>query len=174
MGRIVIIRDFARALRANGTEVTDVMVDPGGGANITGEHYSDPGDDSFPMVGIDYGVTVSISRKGGAVIVGYVDPVNTPKAVQGDKRIYSRDSNGDTIAEVWLKSDGSILVSNDNGDFELKSDGSIDMNGVTIDTSGNVVIPGTLSVAGKDFTTHTHGGSPTAPTGSISPTGVVI
>ena len=174
MGRIVIVKDFAREIRPNGSRVSDVTVDPGGGNNITGEHFSSPGDDSYPILGIDYGAAVNVPRSGGAVIVGYVDPINIPKALEGDKRIYARDSNGDTIAEVWLKFDGSIVISNDNGTFELKSDGSIDMNGVTIDASGNMVIPGTLSVSGKDFTTHIHIGSPTAPVGSISPTGIVI
>ena len=173
MGRIVIIKDFARALRDNGSRVSDVIVDPGGGNNITGEHFSDPGDDAFPLV-TDYAIAVDTQRKGGAAVVGYVDPINTPKALIGDKRIYARDSNGDSVAEIWLKSDSSIVISNDNGEFELKSDGSIDINGVIIDASGNVTIPGTLSVTGKDFATHTHIGSPTAPVGSISPTGGVI
>lgn len=191
MGRIVIVKDFARAVRENGANVSDVKFDPGGGNNITGEHFSSLGDDSYPMLGIDYGVAVDVPRKGGAVIVGYVDPINTPKATKGEKRIYARDANGDSIAEAWLKSDGSIHVissdgsfildgagsikgSNSSGDFELKADGSFNMNGVIIDASGNVTMPGTLSVAGKDFATHAHIGSPTAPVGSISPTGIVI
>lgn len=173
MGRIVVIKDFARVVRENGTRVSDVKFNPGGGNIVTGEHFSSPGDDAFPLV-TDYAVAIDTQRKGGAAIVGYVDPINTPKALEGDKRIYARDSNGDVIAEVWLKSDGSVVVNNDNGSLELKTDGTIDMNGVIIDVSGNMVIPGNLSVNGKDFITHAHIGSPTAPTGAISLTGVLI
>lgn len=143
MGRIVVIKDFARALRDNGARVSDVKFDPGGGNNITSEHFSDPGDDSYPMPGIDYAIAVDAQRKGSAAIVGYADPTNIPKALIGDKRIYARDVNGDSVAEVWLKSDGSIVISNDNGSITLKSDGDVD-------------ITGALSIDGKDFGTHTH------------------
>jgi hypothetical protein len=165
MGRIVIIKNFARALREGGERVSDVIVDPGGGANITVQHYADPGDDSHPVMS-DRGVIVGTPGKGRARIVGYADLINTPKALVGDKRIYSRDSNGASIAEIWLKNDGSIVVSNTNGNFELKNDGSIDIN-------GDVVITGNLSVAGKDFITHTHpqandsGGNVEVPTGVL-------
>lgn len=190
MGRIVIVENFARAMRQNGANVSDVIVNPGGGANITAEHFADPGDDSFPLT-TDYAVAVQTIRKGGMALAGYVDPINSPKAQAGEKRIYARDSGGASICEIWLKADGSILVSNDQGSIELASGGDInimnsgghitmasggdiDLNGVTIDASGNVSMPALLDVAGKDFATHTHIGSPTAPPGGVTPTGVVI
>ena len=140
MGRIVIIKDFARALRENGARVSDVIVDPGGGNNITGEHFSSAGDDTFPLT-TDYAFAANNQRKGGSSIVGYIDPINIPKALSGEKRIYARDSNGDAICEIWLKADGSILISNDNGNAELKADGKFFINGkefgVHIHTQGN-------------------------------------
>lgn len=155
MGRIVTITNFERAMRENDSRVSDVTFDHGGGANLTGEHFSSPGDDSYPRL-TDYAFIVHNSRQGGYSIVGYADAINTPKALIGDKRIYSRDASGAGIGEVWLKADGSILVNNPNGSIELKADGSADINGVTIDPSGNVIIPGTLSINGIDFGTHIH------------------
>ena len=122
MGRIATILSFSRVER-NGAKISDVKIDPGGGPNITAEHFAPAGDDSFPLK-TDYVVTNDIPRTGGETIVGYVDPINTPKANEGDKRIYARDpSNGNPINEVWLKNDGSILISNDNGSVLLRSDG---------------------------------------------------
>lgn len=193
MGRIVVIKDFARAIREDSNaKITDVKVDHGGNNIITGEHYSNPGDDSYPML-TDYAIAVETLRTGSVAIVGYADIKNTPKTALGEKRIYSRDANGDSIGEVWIKADGEILISNSNGSFVVKADGSIsgsnssgnfelktggtfDINGVTIDASGNVAIPGNLTVGplSKDFLTHIHVGSPTAPLGAISPTGLII
>lgn len=166
MGRIVVIKNFARAIRENGSHVSDVIVDPGGGANITVQHYADPGDDSYPML-TDLGVIIDTPGKGRAKIVGYLDPINTPKTISGEKRIYSRDSNGVSIAEVWLKSDGSIVGSNLNGNFELKADGSFFI-------SGDVVISGNLSVAGEDFITHIHPQGNDSAGDTQVPTGVLL
>lgn len=206
MGRIGVLLSFSRVER-NSAKISDVKIDPGGGPNITAEHFAPAGDDSFPLT-TDYIVTNEIPRTGGETVVGYVDPINTPKATAGDKRIYARDANsGANVNEVWLKNDGSVLVSNDNGSvllradggsvittpastfdaaangsikgdngsgsFELQSGGDFLVNGVNIDTSGNitgalnitasatvtgatVVASTSLTVAGKEMGGHTH------------------
>lgn len=189
MGRIARVLSFERVTR-NGAKVTDVKVDPGGGAIITAEHFATPGDDSHPLPG-DYVFIEDAPGSGRASVIGYLDPLNTPKAQPGDKRIYARDADtGAVVVEVWLQNDGTGTLSNDNGSavllpdggsiattpngtFETKADGSIKgtnssgsfelqaggdfvVNGVTIDKTGNVTIPTSLTLAGKEIAGHDH------------------
>ena len=208
MGRIAAILSFSR-VEQSGVKTSNVKIDTGGGYDITAQHYSASGDDSFPLE-TDFVAISSIPRRGGAIATGYLDPLNTPKAQKGDKRIYARDSSGVTVAEVWLKNDGSVLVENDNGStllrpdggnitttpnstfdckadgsikgdngsgsFELQAGGTIDLNGVTIDPSGNIITPTTVTAAavsapsikadGKELADHTHpAGTPPGDTG---------
>lgn len=190
MGRITKVLSFIRTLR-NGAKVSDVKVNSGGDLNITSEHFSDPGDDSFPLT-TDYALATDIPRSGGEAIAGYLDPLNTPKAEKGEKRIYARDpADGSVIVEIWLKNDGEALIMNDSGSFVLKPDGSMKgsngsgsfelevggdflVNGVTIDTNGNIDSPTSISapsieVDGKELKDHTHpitsGSSAPGPTG---------
>lgn len=183
MGRIARLLSFVRATR-NDAKVNDVKVDPGGGANVTAQHFADAGDDSFPLTS-DY-VALSPDRGSGRqTAIGYLDPINKPKASAGDKRIYARDADsGETIVELWLKSDGTATILNDRASFTVKLDGSISgsndsgsfqlsaggdflVNGVTIDINGNITTPATvaaqtlaattsLAVAGKEMSGHRH------------------
>lgn len=123
MGLIAKILSFTRTER-DGAKLSDVKVNPGGGANITGEHFADAGDDSHPL-DTDYGAAMPVRRSGGAVIVGYADPINDPKAAAGEKRIYGRNAAGEAVNEVWLKADSSVIISNALGAIELKADGEI-------------------------------------------------
>ena len=193
MGRIAVLLSFVRSL-AGEAKVSDVKVDPGGGANITAQHFSPAGDDAHPLPD-DYAATVPVQRTGSEVAVGYIDPKNEQKAQPGDKRIYARDpEDGSTVVEVWLKNDGTALVanaeasvevkpdgsikgSNSAGSFELQAGGNFVVNGVTIDTSGNVTSPATitgttvagttsLTAAGKEMAGHVHlAGTPPGNTG---------
>lgn len=122
MGRIGRLLSFVRTLR-HGANVSDVKLDPGGGANITSEHFADPGDDAFPLT-TDYLVAVDLKRQGVSSVVGYIDPVNPPKSLEGEKRIYARDpATGLVIVEVWLKKDGEASTFNVNGSNTLRPDG---------------------------------------------------
>lgn len=166
---------------SNDANVTDVEIDIGGGNNKTVHHYSAPGDDSFPLKS-DYVLASDIPRNGGKAAHGYLDPVNAAVALEGDKRIYGRDAGTSVpVNQVWLKNDGSVLISNDNGSvllrpdggsiittpastfdcaaggeikgdngsgyFKLLSSGVFEVNLVTIDPSGNIVTPQTLTAA---------------------------
>ena len=123
MGLIAKLLSFTRVDKG-GVKLSDVKLDPDGGANIIGNHFASPGDDSFPL-DTDFVAAVGIRGSGSAAVLGYADPSSEPKATKGEKRIYARDpSDGATVCEVWLKSDGTILSSNDNGLIELKADGS--------------------------------------------------
>ncbi len=197
MGGIGRLLSFLRTSR-NGAKVSDVKLDRGGGANITCEHFAGAGDDSFPLT-TDYPFTADQPRGGGEAVVGYLDPINTPKAQEGDRRIYGRDAaTGAAVVEVWLKSDGTALTSNaagsfvlrpdgsikgsnSNGSFELQSGGDFVVNGVTIDTAGNITSPATVTApnlagsasvkaASKELGGHDHninsGSSAPGPTGT--------
>lgn len=183
MGFIGRLLSFTRVVK-DSVKLSDVKLDPDGGSNITGEHYADPGDDSFPL-SADYVAAMAVRRNGGSVVVGYADSVNDPKAAEGEKRIYGRDpATGLSVNEIWLKADGAVLIANANGSFELMANGSIKglnslgsfelesggnfvVNGVTIDPAGNIITPTTitaaivaassnLTVASKEMGGHTH------------------
>ncbi len=159
MGRIAKLLSFTRVLR-NGAKISDVKTDPGGGANITGNHFSSPGDDSPPLPG-DYVINVPTGRTGVFAVVGYIDINNEQKAGAGDKRIYARDSDGNEVCQIWLKSDKSVLVSNSSGSIQLQSGGDCVINGVKIDTNGNIETAGNVTASdgefsGIAFSTHSH------------------
>lgn len=121
MGRIAKLLSFVRG-EANGSKVSDVKADPGGGANLTAQHFADPGDDSHPLPG-DYVAMGGAAGTGRVNAVGYLDPKNEQKAQAGEKRIYARDGNGDSVVEVWLKADGTAVVINSEGSVTLRPDG---------------------------------------------------
>ena len=201
---------FTRVLR-NDVKISDVKIDTGGGVNTTAEEFAPAGDDSFPLK-TDYILASATQRSGGKAVHGFIDPINEPKAQEGDKRIYARNAaDGTVIVDVWLKNDGTAITANENGSIELSPDGSIKgtnnngsielspdgsikgtnnngsfelqaggdfvVNGVTIDTSGNITSPatvtapnidGTISVkaATKELAGHVHpAGTPPGNTG---------
>jgi hypothetical protein len=157
---IATVVGIERAEREDGAKVTDVQVDPGGSANVSAEHFAAAGDDAPPLPG-DSAITVPSSGRGKEAAVGYVDPKIDAKAQPGEKRIYARDGDGVLIGEIWLKGDGTIVITNrEGGAIEMAPGGNVTINGVLIDTSGNVVAPGEITA--KDgptsvkLTTHNH------------------
>jgi hypothetical protein len=134
----------------NGDGVSEVTIDPGGGANVSGINYSPMGDDSQPLPE-DFAVAVPISGTGVNVFIGYVDPKNDQKSRAGEKRIYARNSRGALKVELWLKKDGSAVLSNDLGTVELKINGNVEANGAIIDITGDVTTPEGISLR-----THVH------------------
>ena len=200
MGWVGRVLSFIRVER-NTAKISDVQIDTGGGPNVTAEHFAPAGDDAFPLK-TDYAVSQSVQQTGRKAVVGYVDPLNTPKALEGEKRIYGRDKDtGAVVVEVWLKNDGEAVISNDNGSvvlrpdggiiattpestFDAAADGSITgqnssgvfkletggdfvVNGVTIAANGDVTIPSSLVLAGKEIAGHVHlAGTPPGDTGA--------
>lgn len=166
MGLVARVLSFIRVTR-NGAKISDVKVNPSGGDNITAEHYADAGDDSHPLP-TDYVHTEPQAGTGRASALGYADPINTPKAAAGEKRIYGRDASGVAVNEVWLKADGTVLSenaacsfilepdgeirgNNANGFFRLWPDGTFAANGAKMTTDGDVLTSGGISL--RD---HTH------------------
>lgn len=170
MGRIAKLLSFVRG-ESHGAQVSDVKADPGGGANVTAQHFASPGDDAHPLPG-DYVALEGAVGTGRANAVGYLDPRNEQKAGPGDKRVYARDADtGATVAELWLKSDGTatlinaggsvtlapggaITGANDGGQFELQAGGDFVANGATMTTDGDVVTSDGISLR-----THVHVGN---------------
>ena len=141
MGLIALLRSFTRVTR-KAANVSDVKLDPGGGPNLTGQHFAPPGDDSHPLPD-DYVYAGATPQRGRVAVLGYVDPANTPKAQPGEKRIYARDSSGAVVVEVWLKNDGEATIFNDEGLMTLSPDGTITaQNGqgsVTLGADGSIL-----------------------------------
>ena len=161
MGRLATVLAIVRTIR-NGGNVTDIRANIGGNFNVTELHTSSPGDDSQPLPG-DYAALLEVVGSGQGLVVGYMDPLNVGTAEPGGKRIYSRDSAGAVKAFVHLKADGSVLMINASGLISLSAGGDATINGVTIDTSGNITVPGGASISspsvvanGLELAGHTH------------------
>ena len=148
-----------------GDKVSVVTFDPGGGANRSPFSYSPAGYDSQPLPG-DFAVAAPIEGTGVNAVVGYLDPANEQKSRAGEPRIYARDSSGDEVAEIWVKNTGAVVIENSRGSVELKVNGDVDVNGATIDTTGDVT-----AVGGVSLRLHTHtSAAPGSPTGPPIPT----
>jgi len=169
MGRVL---SFTRTLFGD-ANASDVVIDMGGGKVVTAPHFATPGDDSHPLPS-DYSIISRNAQTGGYVVVGYIDPVNAGIAGLGDKRTYARDSDGNIIASIWQKNDGTIRAENASGYFELESGGDCVLNGVRIDTTGLITTPTGIvtpsaEVNGKELDAHDHditsGSSAPGPTG---------
>ena len=159
MGSIARVLSFERVIRS-GVEVSIVKINPDGGANITGVHFADTGDDAHPLPS-DYVATSSIRGAGQEAVVGYADPLNEGKSEPGEKRIYGRDSSGAFVNEVWLKADGSILIENAGASILVKPSGEVNIISPDIKLGDLVAI----ELVTKDFlfnifNNHVHGASP--------------
>lgn len=150
MGRIGRVLAFIRTVRHK-INLTDVQVDPGGGPNITAEHFSAPGDDSYPLPG-DYVGLTDQPGTGRESVLGYLDPKNEQKADVGEKRIYGRDTDGNQVNEFWLKNTGEIVITNGPGLITMQVNGDVVINGARIDAATGDVV----TAAGKSGTHHTH------------------
>ena len=166
MGLIGNVISFARRITANGCKYSEAKIDVGGGDIRTSEDYGPAGDDSFPL-DTDKAIAVEVPRTGGIAIVGYLDTLDSTISEPGEKRIYSRDAtSGLVVAEIYLKADGSINCSNDNGSFKLEANGNFVVNKLTIDINGNITTSGDVTAGTISLKTHVHpAGTPPGPTG---------
>jgi hypothetical protein len=132
MGRIAHVESFARE-----DDGPTVKADPGGGALVTADHCEPAGDDSQPLPG-DYATLVPCAGTGREAAVAYCDPIPGNKvAGAGERRIYSRDSAGTPVAEVYCRADGSILIRAINGaPIEVRSTGTITANSPDVRLGG--------------------------------------
>lgn len=161
---ISVVLSYARKVR-NGANVSDVKHDPGGGANETGEHFQAPNADCVPLPG-DYAATVPVQRTGGEVPVGFIDPKQNQTAKPGESRVYARDASGTEVAQVYVKNDGTVETSNDNGSTTLSPDGTITAQGPV--ASGSLAADGTITL------TNGPGSFIMAPDGTVTINGFTI
>lgn len=75
---------------------------------------------------------------------------------------------------MWLKQDGSMAWENGSGFIRVGADGIVNINGVTINPASLVTTPNDVIAGTVHLKTHLHIGSPTAPLGPISNTGLPI
>lgn len=154
------ILSFVRVTRDSGANVADVEVDPGGGDHVTAEHAQPPNVDARPLPD-DFAVSLPVRGSRRYAVVGYFDTAHAGEAAPGEYRVYARDDSGTVVVDLHLKNDGSVEVQNDSGGFSLETDGTIVLNGVTIDPSGlittptGIVTPSAI-VNGKELAEHTH------------------
>jgi len=150
MSRVAYLLSFDRVIE-DGAHGADVKCDPDGGNIITAPHFADPGDDSAPLPG-DYVALDDSSGSGGEHATGYADVRNAGKAGPGEKRLYARKADGAPVVEIWLHSDGSVVIENASAMFEMNADGSfkisgrdVVINGVKFTAAGSIEAPGDVT-----------------------------
>ena len=145
MGRIARVLSFVKS-KIREKNFINVKCNPDAGSNVTAQHFSDSGDDSHPLPD-DYVYYNGVPAKGRAAAIGYIDHKNEPKANAGEKRSYARNTDGTPVNEVYLKNDGSVFVSNDNGSILLRPDGgsivTTPNSTVEMDSNGNIIAKNT-------------------------------
>lgn len=138
----------------------DVEVDQGGGLMVTAEHSGSAACEDPPLPG-DEAYLLRGEGSGTWTIVGF-GRTNTPSAQPGEFRVTARNESGTQVAEFYMRRDGTIVI-----------------NGVSIDPSGNISTPGNMSATGEvtaksdgmaiSLSTHIHG-HPMGPTqGPVQP-----
>jgi hypothetical protein len=148
-------------------EAAQTKVDPGGGENVTAQHYAAPGVDAAPLPG-DYAGLQPCAGTGRQQALGYCDPLpENRKASDGEHRIYGRDADGRAVCEIWCKLDGSIVIDVIGGTapIEIRTKGPIIANSPDVRLGGGgrkVATVGDL-VSGSVYGLCTAPGTPHAP-----------
>lgn len=126
MGRIGFVLSVSSDTEG-GEDIPICKVDMGGKDIRAVPLFNASGVDARPRAG-DYVSLMAHPGGSGYAAVAFADPGNTSKAGPGEVRFVARDSNGADIAEVYLKTDGSILIENGSGSIELAADGRVTIN----------------------------------------------
>lgn len=140
MGLSTVTQFIRRTLDA--LFISEVQVTPSADTlPVTAEHYAPPGIDAVPLAG-DTACQVPGAGRSGAAVVGYMDTANEGAAAGGEVRIYARGSDGSedgiaVVCTVWVKADGSVLLSNGNGSVTLEADGKVVADVTTAEFAGN-------------------------------------
>ena len=99
-----------RRIEEDGSHTTYVVVDRGGDDTVTAQVMLAPGDDALPEPG-DFAIIED--APGGAIAIGFHDPGNAGVAEPGERRFYVRDEDGNPVAEIWIKRDGTLVIDAD-------------------------------------------------------------
>lgn len=133
-GRIAKIKEIFNTTLSNGAKVLGFGVDFQG---TTHQAISTgiSGIDAKPILK-DNVVTMKQENSGNQpLVIGTNDVINESVTTDGEVQIYSRNAEGVKQADVLIRADGSIKLTNASGSFELKADGSCE-------ASGDIVIGG--------------------------------
>ena len=106
-------------------KVSDIDLDPGGGANIRCQVFQDANTDSQPLVN-DYTVSIDVPGQNKHAACGFLDPSQQQKSGPGEYRSYARNSDGVQVVEFWLKNDGSAKIENNNAIITIHPNGKIE------------------------------------------------
>lgn len=150
MGFIGAILNFLRGASNSETEVPEITTDTGGGFNQTAQVFNPPGDDSPPLPGDDFAVLTETQKTGNVAACGFIDTKNVGSAKPGEKRLYSRDANGNIVASVYMDNAGNVRLENSNGYFALLANGTLDINGTIF--GDHVHNPGSYQAGGDGVT----------------------
>lgn len=162
MGRSIEVKKTERVVR-EGAQLLEVTCAPGDGDDVTVEYHAPPGDDSPPLPG-DYAHLTETRGAGAEAAVGFQDITNPGEAEDGEKRLYGRAPSGTVVAVVWLKGDGTVVVTNLSGkSLELAPNGDITIKGNLL-VEGEVTAKSANPATAVKLSTHLH------PTG-VGPTG---
>ncbi len=141
-GRVAKIVEIFNTTLSNGAKLLGFGVDFQGTTHqaiATGI----AGIDAKPIL-IDNAITIKQENSGSQpLVIGTNDVINESVTNNGEIQIYSRNAEGIKQADVLIKADGSIKLSNSSGSFELKADG-------TCEASNDIVI------GGISFLEHVH------------------
>jgi hypothetical protein len=154
-GVIGKVLSFERVTR-NEANLSDVKIDVGGGEILTAEYAHGPGDDDHPLPD-DYVLAVQVPGSGRLVVAAFVEPDAQQTAQAGERRMYARDANRAEIVQFYLKNDGTAVMSNANGTFELRPDGSYKGNNASgffeLEVGGDFVANGAKMKTNGDVVT---------------------
>lgn len=126
------------------------VVEVPSGRSLTMERFTSAGEDAAPLKD-DYALSVPVLRNGGAASSGFFDPVNEPLAEPGERRVYSRDQNGQITSTIWQRNDGTVEIENAEVTIVVSPNGNIDITTsgtVTANISGdmNATVNGTTNL----------------------------
>ena len=136
------------------------------------------GSGQFPVQQVEY-----LGKTGDTVVVY---PFGFHANAEVDNLVFMSDVHGQAENRAAVVTSGSrpdlaagevaVYHPGSGSIIKMKADGDIEMAAPNVNIIGDVAISGDLTVGplAKDFITHVHVGSPTAPVGAVSPTGVLI
>lgn len=155
MGRTVEVLGVELADR-DGAQILEVKVDAGDGDACTVEHFGPAGDDSPPLPEVDFAQLVETTGAGAEAAVGYRDTQNPSVAAKGERRLYARNAAGETVAVLWLKGDGTVVVTNLAGkSMEMAPNGDVTIKG-NLFVEGEITAKSALPATKVKLSTHLH------------------
>lgn len=105
-------------------------------------YIAPPGFESKPLPN-DAGFMIPIGRSDGKHILIGVYPASA-ETQDGEVRLYSRDADGNVVAQIRLFQDGEIFIENSELQFDMAADGRVFIENdggarIELNTSGDVI-----------------------------------